>query len=244
MERADTKRKGPGMVNKKSTSTSRARATRTSARSNSANSMRNNRNQRFMILVALLAAALVGAIGVAVAAFSQDLKIEGTATVKGTSWDIHFENLKDAKVISTLSTASEKTKPTIDGTTTIISNYEVELKSAGDAVEYTFDVKNAGDIDAKITAITLKTGTGLNCSSTKGTQAEQTARNTKTCSKLNYTLTYANGTTVAVGDLLDAQTSKTMKLKLELDPGTADADLPNDDVSVSDLGVVITYGQQ
>lgn len=231
------------MVNKKSTSTSRARATRTNARGR-ANSMKNTRNDRFMMLVALLAVALVGTIGVAVAAFSRDLKIQGTATVKGTSWDIHFENLKDAKVISTPSTAKEITKPTIDGTTTIISNYKVELKSPGDAVEYTFDVKNAGDIDAKITAITINTGSNLTCNSTGGTAAEQSARNTKTCSNLNYTLSYANGTPVVVGDLLDAGAAKTMKLKLELDGSVSDTDLPDDDVTVSDLGVVITYGQQ
>ena len=232
------------MVNKKSTSTSRARAMRTGARGRSAGSMRNTRNERFMMLIALLAVALVSTIGIAVAAFSRDLKVQGTAIVKGTSWDIHFENLKDAKIISTPSTAKELTKPTIDGTTTVISNYSIELQSAGDAVEYTFDVKNAGDIDAKITAITMNTGSNLTCNSTGGTAADQTNRNTKTCSHLNYTLTYANDVPVAVGDLLDAQAAKTMKLKLELDSNIADADLPDDDVSVSDLGVVITYGQQ
>ena len=235
------------MVNKKATSTSRMRATRTNARSKSANSMRNNRNQRFMILVALLAVALVGAIGVAVAAFTQDLKIQGTATVKGTSWDIHFENLKDAQVVSSLNTAKEITKPTIDGTNTIISTYAVELKNDGDAVTYTFDVKNNGDIDAKITGITMNTGTSLTCNSNGGTNVEQNARNANTCANLVYSLTYADGSAVAVNDKLPAGTSKTMKLTLEYKAkgpnGAGTEYYPDDDVRVSDLGVTVTYGQ-
>lgn len=234
------------MVNKKTT-TSRVRATRTNARSKSANSMKNNRNQRFMILVALLAVALVGAIGVAVAAFTQDLKIQGTATVKGTSWDIHFENLKDAQVVSSLNTAKEITKPTIDGTNTIISTYAVELKNDGDAVTYAFDVKNNGDIDAKITGITMNTGTSLTCNSTGGTNVEQNARNANTCANLQYTLTYADGSAVAVNDKLPAGASKTMKLTLEYKAkgpsGTGTEYYPDDDVRVSDLGVTVTYGQ-
>lgn len=233
------------MENSKSTSTSRTRATRTNARSKSANSMKNNRNQRFMILVALLAVALVGAIGVAVAAFTQDLKIEGTAVVKGTSWDVHFENLKSAQINSSLNTAKENTAPQIDATTTVIKTYDVVLKNDGDAITYTFDVKNDGDIDAKITAIVMNTGANLTCNSTGGTASEQNARNTKTCANLNYTLTYADGTQVKVGDKLAAGAAKTMKLKLEykLQAGQTEADLPDDDVTVSDLGVTVTYGQ-
>ena len=235
------------MVNKKTTSTSRARATRTNARSKSANSMRNNRNQRFMVLVALLAVALVGAIGVAVAAFTQDLKIQGTATVKGTSWDIHFENLKSAQINSSLNTAKENTAPTIDSTNTIIKTYDVVLKSDGDAITYTFDVKNDGDIDAKITGVVMNTGSNLTCNSTGGTAAEQTTRNNNTCANLDYSLTYADGSAVALGDQLAAGASKTMKLKLEYKAkgpnGTGTEYYPDDDVKVSDLGVTVTYGQ-
>ena len=235
------------MANTKSTSTSRARAMRTNARRNNAASMKNTRNQRFVVLVALLAVALVSTIGVAVAAFSQNLTIEGTATVKGTSWDIHFENLKDAQIVSSLNTAKEITAPTIDGTSTKISKYDVELKNDGDAVTYTFDVKNDGDIDAKITAVTMNNGSTLTCNSNGGTAGEQTTRNQNTCANLEYTLTYADGTNVALGDQVAAGTSKTMKLKLEYKAkgpsGTGTEYYPDDDVKVSNLGVTITYGQ-
>lgn len=235
------------MANVKSTSTSRSCATRTSVRRSTANNMTNNRNQRFMILVALLAVALVGAIGVAVAAFTQDLKVQGTATVKGTSWNIHFDNLKTAQINSTLNTVKENTAPAIDTTNTIISTYDVIMKSDGDAITYAFDVKNDGDIDAKITGVVMNNGSSLTCNSTGGTAAEQTTRNSNTCANLEYTLTYADGSAVALGDKLAAGASKTMKLKLEYKAkgasGTGAEYYPDDDVKVSDLGVTITYGQ-
>lgn len=210
-------------------------------------SMRNNRNQRFLVLVVLLAVALVGTIGVAVAAFTQDLEIKGTATVKGTSWDIHFDNLKSAQINSSLNTAKENTAPTIDATNTIISNYDVVLKSDGDAITYTFDVVNDGDIDAKITAVVMNNGSTLTCNSNGGTAAEQTTRNNNTCANLDYSLMYADGSTVALGDKLAAGASKTMKLKLEYKAkgpnGTGTEYYPDDDVKVSDLGVKVTYGQ-
>ena len=240
------RRKGHKMAGTKSTSTSRARSTRTNAR-RMGNNMKNMRNQRFMILVALLAVALVGAIGVAVAAFTQDLKIQGTATVKGTSWDIHFENLKSAQINSSLNTAKENTAPTIDPTNTIIKTYDVVLKSDGDAITYTFDVKNDGDIDAKITGVVMNNGASLTCNSTGGTASEQTNRNNNTCANLDYTLTYADGSVVALGDKLAAGASKTMKLKLEYKAkgasGTGTEYYPDADVTVSDLGVTVTYGQ-
>lgn len=235
------------MATRKSTSTSRARATRTNASRVGANSIKNNRNQHFIILVVLLAVALIGAIGVAVAAFAQDLKINGTATVKGTSWDIHFDNLKSAQIVSSLNTAKENTAPTIDSTNTIIKDYDVVLKSDADAISYVFDVVNAGDIDAEITGVVMNTGSTLTCTSTGGTAAEQTTRNTNTCANLSYTLTYADGAPVNVGDPLPANSSKMLKLTLEYKAkgsnGTGTEYYPDDDVKVKDLGVTITYGQ-
>lgn len=198
-----------------------------------------------MILVGMLAVALVATIGVAAAALSRDLKIDGTATVKGTSWNVHFDNLKPASVVSPMSTAKETKAPTLDATKTTIGNYEVELRNTGDSVTYTFDVKNDGDIDAKVTNIVMNNGATLTCTSTAGDTAAQNARNTKTCANLSYTLTYADNTPVSINDVLQAGATKIMKLKLEykLASGQTDADLPDDDVVVSGLGLTITYGQ-
>lgn len=221
---------------KKTTKTNRANATKTNARKTNVFTARNDREKKMIIAIAALAIALIGSIGTAVAAFSQDLKINGSATVKGTSWDIHFDNLKTVALIGD---AEEEATPSIDGASTTIGDYKVNLQTPGDSAEYTFDVVNAGNIDAEITALVIKTGSGLTCSST----GPNAATNAAVCSKLNYTLKNSDGSTVAVGDELDAGATKTMKLKLEFDSSATESDLPDEDVDVSNLGVTITYGQ-
>ena len=64
--------------------------------------------------------------------------------------------MKNAQINSSLNTVKENTAPQLDNTTTVIQNYDVTLKNDGDSITYTFDVKNNGDIDAKITAIVMK----------------------------------------------------------------------------------------
>ncbi len=240
------------MATKKSTSTSKARATRTNSRATASrgrnNSMVNNRDKRFMTLVALLAVALISTIGIAVAAVSTNLNIQGTAVVKSTKWDVHFENLKPAVTNSSNNTAKEVTTPTIDTAKTTISNYHIELRNPGDSVTYLFDVKNGGDIDAKLDTIVMKNGSTLTCNSTKGTNADQQARNSATCANLKYTLTYNDSPTftpVAQNDVFTAGAAKTMRLKLEYtDPTNGTAPYyPDDDVNVSDLGVTLTFVQ-
>lgn len=231
------------MANTKITKSNRNSAARSTARRN--NNGMEDRNMRFMALVAVLAVALVATIGVAVAAFSQDLHINGTAKVVPTNWDVHFENLS---AVSTNGDAAEVTTPSIDSTTTKIETYDVTLKTPGDYVEYTFDIKNGGDVDAKIGSITMKTGgtsssTKLTCNIAAG---GDTTKAQTTCGNLHYTLTWtsAGNPAVKVNDTLIANQKRTAKLKLELDAGMDPTDLPDKDLTISDLGVVINYVQK
>lgn len=233
------------MAKKASTKTARTTA-KVSARNsrNRNNGLFNTRNSRekgMVCAIIALAILLIGSIGVAVAAFSTDLYIRGTATLTSTVWDIHFENLQP--VATNGEFAKEVTAPTIqtsvDGNPMAsIKNYDVELKEPGDYIEYTFDIVNAGTMDAKIDALTINTGSALSCSSAAGQDAAN-----KVCENLNYTLTYSDGTPVAVGDTLTASQSRTAKLKLEFDPNTPSDALPSKDVAISGLAVIITYGQ-
>lgn len=233
------------MVKKKTTKTSRVAATRTNARKASAFIARNDREKKMLLAILALAVLLIGSIGVAVAAFSSDLYIRGTATVSSSVWDVHFENLQPVALTGTYT--QEITAPTIqtsvDGVAmAAIKNYDVKLKEPGDSVEYTFDVVNAGDMDARIAAIQINTGSKLSCTSAAG-DTEAAA----VCAKLNYTLSYSDGTQVKAGDKLPSQSngtnSKTMKLKLELDPSITSAELPSKDVAISGLAVIISYEQ-
>lgn len=227
----------------------RTTATRSNLRSANASRARNNREKKMLGLIAILVIALVGTIGVAIAAFSTELHIHGTATVKASTWDIHFQNLKAVK---TNGKAEEITAPTIQAhsktgvAATAIRDYEVTLKDPGDYIEYTFEVINAGDLDAVLDEIIIKTGANLSCTAVTSDNSIAT----KVCAKLNYTLTYDSGATVQAGDTLPAEANttpggnvKTMKLKLEFDASAESSDLPNVDVSVSGLDIQLTYAQ-
>lgn len=220
--------------------------TRANARRSSTFGSRNNREKKMVVAIVLLAVALIGAIGVAVAAFSTDLYIRGTATLKSTVWNVHFANLQP--VVTHGEYAKEVTAPTIqtsvDGNElAAIKTYDVELKEPGDYVEYTFDVVNDGDLDAELQAIVINTGSALSCSSAAGQEAAD-----KVCAKLNYTITYADGSELNVKDVLEKKTSgnntKTLKLKLEFDDSATEKDLPEKDVVISNLAVILTYGQK
>ena len=63
------------------------------------------------------------------------------------------------------------------------------------------------------------------------------------CDNLTYTLTYANGTPVAVDDTLNAGETKSLKLTLTYSASVAAAALPKDDVSISNLAISIIYAQ-
>lgn len=191
----------------------------------------------FAALVVVLCVALVATVGVAVAAFSQDLKINGVATVQHTSWDVHFANLQPAQFKGH---AEEITAPQILDEGTRIGDYNVSLLSAGDAVTYQFDVENAGDLNAKIAAISIYTNDALTCSTTSDTAATDPAN---ICKHLNYTLAYADDSAVQINDVLASGATRSMKLTLELDSSMSTDELPTEDISVSGLGVTISYVQ-
>lgn len=239
------------MANKKSTTNVRAAATRSnSMRKRNNFSARNNREKKMICAIIALAILLIGSIGVALAAFSTDLYIRGTATVRSSVWNIHFDNLQSASINGDY--AKEITKPTIqtsvDGNEmAAIKTYDVELKEPGDSIEYTFDVVNGGDIDAKLASITINTGSNLACTSAAGQEVAD-----KVCANLSYTIKHADGSELTLGEELPAGTAantaaginkKTLKLKLELNPKMESKDLPEKDVAVSNLAVILSYDQ-
>lgn len=184
---------------------------------------------------------MVGIIGLSVgfASLSTVLNITGTGTVQSSKWDIHFDNLSAADTGNT--TAEEITHPTEAATS--LTDYSVKLQRPGDYVKYTFDVVNDGTYDAKISTISIPTP---HCTG-NGTNATNDAANV--CKYLTYTLTYddVNNTPVATNDSLTV-TEKSKKLVLTLvydkENAAVAAELPKDDVSISDLDISITYVQK
>ena len=108
-------------------------------------------------IIAVLMISVIG-LGIAFAAFSQTLTINGTGTVESSSWSVVFEGADGSNTIGapTLTgTATEVTHPTIKNNSTEISNYAVTLKTPGDYVIYNFKIHNKGDYAANLTSLTV-----------------------------------------------------------------------------------------
>lgn len=107
---------------------------------------KHKKSYLLIVLVIMLIAIAVG-----YAAFSQSLKITGTAKAVG-EWDVHFETAKindqsteDAKVCSA-TVNTDKTEVTVN----------VQLSYPGDGHTITTTIKNNGTIPAKLTGFTVK----------------------------------------------------------------------------------------
>ena len=110
----------------------------------------------------LLVALVVGLVSmtVAYAAFSTTLTISSSAKVAASKWDIRFANWTQVSVDNLnggTSDASVKASPS--ETATAITGIEVTFKKPGDAVRFTFDIQNQGDINAQLTGATGMTET-------------------------------------------------------------------------------------
>lgn len=217
--------------------------------------------------VGIISATLALIAGIAIASivwayYTTALTVNGAGTVKGAKWEIKFSRL--AKVsdsqtatlgnddTSASSTAEENTAPTIK-TDTSIGDYAVTLKTPGDYASYEFDIQNNGTFDATIASgWTLPTPSCAPATNSNATSDEAAA----VCSNLEYTLVYADdpdtttnggpakGASVTAGDLLEDGETRTVVLKLYYKKTATEAQLPSDDIAVSNLGFTITYNQK
>lgn len=178
---------------------------------------------------------------IAYAALSETLTISGSGTVNASNWDI---NVANSTVYSNKSTGSATfTTPTISGTTI---SYSVSLTKPGDSVTLYFDVTNDGDILGEITSIVNSTPT---CTSATGNTSDATL----VCNNLQITMTYADGTAVSVGDVINTDSyrcttgttsgwSKTY-IKLVISLNSNMSSVPTSQVTLSNLKHDILYGQ-
>lgn len=205
--------------------------------------------------VSLIAGLVVACVGISIgyAAFSSVLTIKSTAQVEGMSWKIEFQNLSAATLTGNAQKISD---PVISEDKTELSSYNINFLDPGDSVTYTFQIANNGTIDAKLSDIIKETivceGYGTD------SQAQQDANNV--CSNLEYTLKYAeeenhynvdgtlsgSSTDLMEYDILNAGDTKnvilTLKYKSSVDGATIEE--PDDDVSISGLGITLVYSQK
>ena len=192
----------------------------------------NNKIQN--IVLGVLTVGLIG-ITVAYASLSQNLTINGTAKVAAATWDVHFEGM-NAGTATGYATIPTTGKLAASGTS--VSGNIGTLKAPGDTITYTFNVKNAGSINAKISSITAP---NLTCAPATSGGSQTVANNV--CANLTYTIEYTSESpkTIAVGNTLTAGASKNITLKIV--NSSAATTLASEDIAVTASPMIINYVQ-
>ena len=202
--------------------------------------MEKERRIKGLSLVALVVAVL--GLTVAFAALSQQLTIEGTATVSRASWDVHFDNLSLLAKTGGASAGEITDGLGIQGGTTI-KLPAITLTKPGDTVSYNVDVVNGGSIDAKVTAIPActRTITATSVDSAKNEADKQMVESNFVCKLTYYDSETRTETEVSSNDPLLVGNTKKMKITVGYSEDATE--VPSDDVNVSDIRITMSYGQ-
>ena len=185
-----------------------------------------NKNKNILIV-----ALIIGLVSmtVAYAAFSTTLTISSTAKVAATKWDVRFANWTQVTVSNLnggTSEASVKASPS--ETATAITGIEVTFKKPGDAVRFTFDIQNQGDIDAQLTG-----ATGMSETKSGVTKTVKCANATPTANNAAFDLSKkVNTTPGSISCVMDISYNKDATTM----PGTLQT------VSLTDVSFI--YGQK
>lgn len=164
--------------------------------------MEKERGFRIIAVIALMVAVVGLTIGYA--AYSSTLRINGTANVDPSSWNVKFAyKTGDSLVAATTGKAVVTTQATLSDTQ--VSGFNATLKAPGDSITYNFVVTNAGSLDAKLSTFTMG-----NISCAPASESATTEEANAICSELSYTLTG-----VTEGETLAANASSDLTLKLE-----------------------------
>ena len=196
------------------------------------------KKQKSKRLIMALALILLVTISIGYAALSTELRINGTANIAATSWNVHFENVNVTSTNVTGNTAAVTEAPTVaeNNTTTTQLTYNVTLNKPGDFYEFTVDVVNGGTVNAKIADNGITKTAKIGGSDLSEAQAKL----------VNYTVTYADAgnTAVAVGDKLakngtTGQDTKTLKVRVEYNTDITPAEL---NAVNGDMALSLTFG--
>lgn len=166
------------------------------------NNNNNSNKSRVGALLALLL-LLILCVSIGYAALTQRLTATGTTKVAKVNWDIHFENPATTE-------GSVACAPTLSDSATL--TYNPTLANPGDYCEFTVDVKNGGTIPAKL--------------------SKNPVISSVNASYLEYTATYADGTTISANDPLDVGAIKKVKIRVEFKKDITSEQLPDANATV------------
>ena len=205
--------------------------------------MNSEKNRKNFVMIALIAFVVVVA-GATVAFALSDYVLTispSTATMSPINWSVRFDNTYTIGMNKAGTSVTQNTAPAVSiSDTTIISPFDVTFTRENDFIEYQFKIINDGEIDAKVSAVSLGT---ITCTGTDIDPDIAEADEEQVCDNLVLTLKDSTGTnnfvahTVGVPNLLLASGNTTVKLRLEYDSAT----LPTSDVNISIGATTITY---
>lgn len=118
--------------------------------------MKNTKTKTNKKVLVIALIVLLLALAVGYAAFSDVLRISGTANAKGT-FDLEFQN---EGIVTTAGVDTTNTKITVDEDKNTLNVVVADLAYPGAGVEFKFDIKNVGNISADVTDIVRTNITG------------------------------------------------------------------------------------
>ena len=175
------------------------------------------KNKKNLLLGLLLLLFLF--IGIGYAYLTSNLSITGSTKVTGNTWDIHFANL-----VVNSNSVSATTPASIDPTNNTSINYAITLDKPGDFYEFNVDIVNAGSIPGKINLVTINGITS---------EVEDI---------IDYSINYSNNNPVQENDILNANSSKNIKVRIYFIEDITPEDLLDTDANLN-LTLSITYVQ-
>ena len=168
----------------------------------------------------LLLVVLLG-ISIGFALLSTTLYINGTSTIKGNTWDIHWDesSITESQGSVTATTPAE----IVDDTDNQQIQFAASFDLPGDYYEFTVDAVNAGTIDGILKQ--FETGIYVEDAQAEGGIRKVVPGDEDYPSDLIFTVSYGNGTAPVVDtDVLAKRTdathftSQTYKVKVQFDP--------------------------
>lgn len=167
-----------------------------------------------MTILSISLVVVVLFLTVAYAALSKTLNIKfGNVVQQAATWNVGFETGVKAGVATgdTVSGVAAVSCGNATATATTVSGISMVLAKPGDKCTYTFTVKNAGSINAKIASVTFTPPSGITC--TNDSAYQNTGR---VCGNVTYKLLYdsaSSTSTPKVGDVLNAKSGSTATTK-------------------------------
>ncbi len=150
---------------------------------------------------------------------TQTLSIEGSSTLVGATWDIHFDNL-----VVTTGSVTATTEATITTPTSV--TFSAQLENPGDFYEFNVDVVNEGTMNAMIDSIQVL----------PILTAEQQEY-------LEYQITYSDGSPILVYQRLNAGTQESLKVRFGYKAGLDSSLYPIEDQELT-INFEVVYVQE